>query len=95
MVKIVVPTEVQFYPWFAVFDFESIKEITDDHKEKLHWTAKHIPVSFSVSSNAPGFTTISCTVVPDLDLLVAALVANLSEIQINAYELAKDMARRL
>lgn len=54
---------------------------------------KHVPVSFSVSSNVPGFTTESCTVVPDLDLLVAALVANLSEIQINAYELAKDKWR--
>lgn len=35
MVQIVVPTEERFYPWFAVFDFESIlQKITDDHTER-------------------------------------------------------------
>lgn len=90
-VGIEVPEEEQFYPWFAVYDFESILEkVSNDRTPKMEWITKHVPISFAVSSNVLGFTSPHCVVNEDIGELVTALSCTLSEIQVNAYELARS-----
>ena len=84
------PPEDRFFPWFSVFDFESIlAKIENDATHKLEWTHYHVPVSVSVCSNVPGYERPACFVNPDLDELLKAMVATLTEIQ----ETCAGMAR--
>ncbi len=76
------PGTRSYLPWFAVFDFESVLQKVDgDGTEKLQWTHKHLPISVSVCSNVPGFTSPRCFVNADMDKLLSSMIGELRSIQ--------------
>ncbi len=86
-----VPERDRTFPWFAVFDFESILQKVDgDGTEKLQWTHKHLPISVSVCSNVPGYTTPRCFVNADMDELLSRMIGELRSIQSACSTLAES-----
>ena len=77
---ILVPQDERTYPWFAVFDFESILDKLQDDT-KLEWTQWHVPISVSVCSNVPGYIEPACFVQSDMDSLPKRMVETLTQIQ--------------
>ena len=59
-----IPREWDYFPYFAVFDFESYMEKTtlESGGDKLSWTHNHVPLSVSVCSNVPGYQEPVCFV---------------------------------
>ena len=59
-----IPREWDYFPYFAVFDFESYMEKTtlESGGDKLSWTHDHIPLSVSVCSNVPRYQEPICFV---------------------------------
>ena len=88
-VGIYVEEEERFFPWFMVFDFESLL-IKDEIKttEKLTWTHKHVPISVSVCSNVNGFDKAKCFVDVDSDRLLKSLVDYIYLISDEVYKMA-------
>ena len=87
---VVVPEDERTFPWFAVFDFESmLVKLENDATEKLEWTHEHVPISVSVCSNVPGHTEPRCFVDVDTDVLLTSMVQALTEMQTSAAELAE------
>ena len=87
---IIVPQADRTYPWFAVYDFESILEkIDESNTNKLHWDRKHRPISVSVSSNVSKFTDTVCFVESDLDTLLGKMMEHLMKITHKAQRKAK------
>ena len=77
-----VPTEKQFYDFFAVFDFESILQPERVKvSDKIHHTHNHQPISVAISSNFPGFQTAKCFLNSDLDTLLGEMLSYLEEIR--------------
>ena len=91
-----IPDELQYFPWFAVYDFESVlKQNIPDQQDDLNqtsqntnWTTTHIPVCVSVSSNVEGYTEPKSFVDEDSDNLVKRMCDYLEEIQIQTSALA-------
>ena len=91
-VGIRVEPELQFYPWFAVYDFEAVlREIAplDGGGETTQWTTDHVPVAVSVASNVEGYSDPKCFVDDDPDHLVKLMCEYLEEIQTRAHELGR------
>ena len=62
--EIVVPEDLRYFPYRAVFDFEAIfdKTCKTSPTNTLTWEMKHVPVSASVCSNVPGYDKPKCFV---------------------------------
>ncbi len=89
LLDIHVDSSDRYFPYFAVYDFESVLSKMDESTEKLKFTHRHIPISVSVCSNLPGFEQASCFVDSDLDALLSSMIKYLQEIQRRSAELAE------
>ena len=70
-----IPKQKRLFPWFIVYDFEAMLiPIQGEGSVKLAWTAKHVPISVSISSNVDGYNFPHCIVDADMDHLVKAMV---------------------
>ena len=71
-----VPESLRYYPYRATFDFEcyfDAKQLPSD-SNKVHWVARHVPLSVSVASNVPGHEQVQCLVTDgDTIKLVSAM----------------------
>ena len=58
-----VPESLRYYLYRATFDFEyfDTKQLPLD-SNKVHWVARHVPLSVSVASNVPGHEQVQCLV---------------------------------
>jgi hypothetical protein len=87
--------ENKFFDFYITYDFETIlSKIEDKRTETLSFTNKHLPVSFSLFSNIPGYDKEPIFVCHDnvkelIDIFVKTLVdmsAKAYEINIKKYE---------
>ncbi len=88
-----IPADLNYFPYFATFDFESymVKTSAESGGEKLTWICDHIPLSVSVCSNVPGYTEPTCFVSQgDPNEIVQAMVKYLVEISLRSYQLLQD-----
>ena len=59
-----VAESLRYYPYRATFDFEcwfDTEQLPSD-SDKVHWVARHVPLSVSVASNVPGHERVQCLV---------------------------------
>ena len=91
--------ENKFFDFYITYDFETIlSKIEDKRTETLSFTNKHLPVSFSLFSNIPGYDKEPIFVCHDnvkelIDIFVKTLVdmsAKAYEINIKKYEKVLD-----
>ena len=84
--------EERFFPWFAVFDYESyLKPVQSTiNDSKLKWNAQHVPVSASVSSNIPKYKDAHCIIERKPCDLVDKLSGRLGDIREESTKLAKQ-----
>ncbi|MEW8548485.1 MAG: hypothetical protein AB2693_33700, partial [Candidatus Thiodiazotropha sp.] len=81
----------QNYPWFIVYDFESIQpRVESSGTGKIEFQTKHLPISVSVCSNVPPYTKPKCFINPDSEQLIEDMLSYLLEIQAKAFELARS-----
>ena len=81
----------QLYPWFITFDFEAmIQKINLQPTDKLKWIEKHVPISVSVSSNVPRFTSPKFIDNANLDKLLEEMISYMNEIGEKTENLAKS-----
>ena len=62
---IVIPKELKYFLYRAMFDFECYFQKENQHPRntaKLTWEAKHVPLRVSVRSNVPGYDEPKCFV---------------------------------
>ena len=86
-----VPKVDQMYPYFAVFDMESIlQKINDKTSDKLCFTQRHVPISVSVNSNVPGFESPYHIVDQNLDVLLEQMVSYMTQISDTAARLTRQ-----
>ena len=81
---IMVDTSKQYYPYRITYDFESYFDTSElpESTEKLTWQARHVPLSVSICSNVPGFTTPQCFITKgDTNELVTQMVDYIHTIQ--------------
>ena len=81
---IIVDTSKQYYPYRITYDFESYFDKMDIPMAttKSRWEAKHVPLSVSICSNVPGFTTPQCFITEgDTCELVTNMVKYMHTIQ--------------
>ena len=64
MIDILVPLNDRNFPFYGCFDFEAFfkKQNLPQNAQQLTCEARHIPLSFAVSSNVPGYTNGVCHV---------------------------------
>ena len=62
MIGINVPPNDRHFPYYVCFDFESLfdKQNLPQNAQQLSYEARHVPLSFGVASNVPGFTEGVC-----------------------------------
>ena len=59
--------------------------------DKVHWVARHVPLSVSVASNVPGHEQVQCLVMDgDTNKLVSAMMDILQKMSDAAYENIKN-----
>ena len=93
---ILVPKKNQFYPFFAVYDFEAILEkLPDRVTEKQTWLTKHVPISVSICSNVPEYEQARCFISPDGKTLTTLMVDYLLEIAVASEQLVKEKWREV
>ena len=93
IIGINVPPNDRHFPYFACFDYESLfnKENLPQNAQQLTNEARHVALSFGVSSNIPGFTDGVCHVSSgDENKLVTKLVEYLEGIADVSYEILKE-----
>ena len=93
MIGINVPPNDRHFPYYACFDFESLfnKQNLPQNAQQLSYEARHVPLSFGVASNVPGFTEGVCHVsFGDENELVAKLIDYLEEVADASYEILKQ-----
>ena len=86
---ITVPEALRFYPFRATFDFECFfdRDNVPADSDKVHWIARHVPLSVSLASNVPGLEPAQCYVTDgDSDKLVADMMSHLHAVSDAAYE---------
>ena len=80
------------YPYRATFDFEcwfDTEQLPSD-SDKVHWVARHVPLSVSVASNLPGHERVQCLVtVGDTNKLVSRMMDILHAMSDAAYDKIK------
>ena len=88
-----VAESVRFYPYRATFDFEcwfDTEQLPSD-SDKVHWVARHVPLSVSVASNVPGHERVQCLVTDgDTNKLVSAMMDILQAMSDAAYDKIKN-----
>ncbi|KAK3741920.1 hypothetical protein QZH41_001681 [Actinostola sp. cb2023] len=59
-----IPEELRYFKYFATFDFESMldRENLPENSKKLKWENMHVPLSFSICSNVPGYQEPKCSI---------------------------------
>ena len=64
MIGIIVPLKDRYFPYFACFDFECYFDTANLPKNGPHlaFQARHVALSFAISSNVPGFQDGVCHV---------------------------------
>ena len=64
MIDINIPPNDRHFPYYSCFDFESLfdKQNLPQNAQKLSYEARHVQLSFGVSSNVSGFTESVCYV---------------------------------
>ena len=89
---ITVPEALRFYPFRATFDFECFfdRDNVPADSAKVHWIARHVPLSVSLASNVPGLEPAQCYVTDgDSDKLVADMMSHLHAVSDAAFESLK------
>ena len=87
------PPELRYFPYRATFDFECTFDCNNcpNDTAKLHWEAKHVPLSLSVFSNVSGYDQPKCSISNgDPRQLVQDMVKYLVEISKENYRLLKQ-----
>ena len=83
---------LRYYPHRATFDFEcwfDTEQLPSD-SDKVHWVARHVPLSVSVASNVPGHERLQCLVTDgDTNKLVSAMMDILQAMSDAAYDKIK------
>ena len=85
---ITVPEALRFYPFRATFDFECFfdRDNVPADSDKVHWIARHVPLSVSLASNVPGLEPAQCYVTDgDSDKLVADMMSHLHAVSDAAF----------
>ena len=88
-----VTSELRYFPYRAIFDFKCMFDRNNcpNHTAKLHWEAKHVPLSVSVCSNVSGYDQPKCFISNgDPRQLVQDMVKYLVEISEESYCLLKQ-----
>ena len=84
---------LQYYPYRATFDFEcwfDTEHLPAD-SARVHWVARHVPLSVSVASNVPGHEQVTCIVTDgDVNKLVSTMMTVLQAMSEAAYDKIKD-----
>ena len=78
-----------YYPYRAPFDFECYFDTAQlpSDSDKVHWIARHVPLSVSLASNVPGHEEVQCLVTDgNPDKLVADMMNILRAMSDAAYE---------
>ena len=87
-----VAESLRCYPYRATFDFEcwfDTEQLPPD-SDKVHWVARHVPLSVSVASNVPGHERLQCLVTDgDTNKLVSAMMGILQAMSDAAYDKIK------
>ena len=89
---ITVPEALRFYPFRATFDFECFfdRDNVPADSDKVHWIARHVPLSVSLASNVSGLEPAQCYVTDgDSDKLVADMMSHLHAVSDAAFESLK------
>ena len=88
-----VAESLRYYPYRATFDFEcwfDTEQLPSD-SDKVHWVARHVPLSVSVASNVPGHEQVQCLVTDgDTNKLVSRMMDILRAMSDAAYDKIKD-----
>ena len=93
MIGINVPPNNRHFPHYACFDFKSLfnKRNLPQNAQQLSYEARHVPLSFGVASNVPGFTESICHVSSsDKNELIAKLIDYLEGVADALYEILKQ-----
>ena len=85
---IAVPAQDRLFPWFAVYDFESVLIPCDEQTAKTAWIRRHEPVSVSICSNVR--RDPQCFINQDQTSLIKEMMEYLGEISDEVYETAKQ-----
>ena len=88
-----VSESLRYYPYRATFDFECYFDTAQlpSDSDKVHWVARHVPLSVSVASNVPGHEQVQCLVTDgNPDKLVADMMNILRAMSDAAYKDLKD-----
>ncbi len=84
---------LRYYPYRATFDFEcwfDTEQLSSD-SDKVHWVARHVPLSVSVASNVPVHEQVQSLVTDgDTNKLVSAMMDILQAMSDAAYDNIKD-----
>ena len=83
--------ERPFFPWFIVYDFESLLIPTEMTQQTIKWTTKHHPISVSICSNVPEYLTPKCFVHADLKELLKEMILYMTDIAQKVYDLASEL----
>ena len=92
MIGINIPPNDRHFPYYTCFDFESLfnKQNLPQNAQQLSYEARHVPLSFGVASNVPGFTEGVCHVsFGDENELVAKLIDYLEGMADALYKILK------
>ena len=88
-----VAESLRYYPYRATFDFEcwfDTEQLPSD-SDRVHWIARHVPLSVSVASNVSGHERVKCLVTNgDTNKLVIDMMAILISMSDAAYDSIKD-----
>lgn len=88
---IVTPKEHRIYPYFCVFDIESLLLKADDRvTDRLHFTQQHYPISVSINSSVPGFNNPKHIVNENMDDLLESMLSYMTTIANAACTLTKQ-----
>lgn len=81
----------KFFDYYITYDFESIlSKIEDVRTDRLKYTNKHLPVSFSLCSNIPGYDKDPIFVCHNnVKELIDMFVKNLVDMSAKAYDINK------
>ena len=85
-----VAESLRYYPYRATFDFEcwfDTEQLSLD-SDKVHWVARHVPLSVSVASNVPEHEQVQCLVTDgDTNKLVSRMMDILQAMSDAAYKI--------
>ena len=88
-----VAESLRYYPYRATFEFECwfVTEQLPSDSDKVHWVARHVPLSVSVASNVPVHEQVQCLVTDgDTNKLVSRMMDILRAMRNAAYDKIKD-----